>query len=104
MEVSQYPHHAGRGPHPKYGLPLSGQPKTVDGVVFRPYRRGVSLYSRVSDDFRIEVLNSYSRSTYTVLVDGVSLPTRFRLESTAFAAGVKAAKAAPAVLEKRANG
>lgn len=80
------------GPHPAYGKALSGRPNTVEGVIFRPYQRGVCLYSRCSDDFRIEVYRPIRGSTYRALVDGVMLPTKFRSEQRAFLAGIAKAK------------
>lgn len=85
-----YPQHAGRPPHPKYGLPTSGAARTFAGVVFRPYRRGILMYSIVSDDFRIEVYST--DKTYRTIVDGEGLGTKFRSERNACEAGVKAAQ------------
>jgi len=90
--------HEGREPHPKYGAPLGGKPETIDGVTFRPYRRGISLYVRVSDDFRIEVFTRHNTgTTYFALVDGVNMGRDFRSQARCYAAAIaKARETTPA--------
>jgi hypothetical protein len=88
-EVSKHPKHEGRPAHPRYGLPLSGSPRTFAGVTFRPYKRGILLYITVSDDFRIELYTTTNRNSWTAVVDGEPLPTRFRSETNAAEAAVK---------------
>lgn len=82
-------------PHPVFGKPLSGAPKTVGGVTFRPYRTGIGTSARISDDHRAHVWRS--RKSWRASVDGEMLPTHFRYEGTAYAAVVKtlAQKAQP---------
>lgn len=77
-----------KGPHPEYGHALGGAPFTVGGITFRPYRRGILRYIRVSDDFRIEVYAVDGRSTYRAGVDGVCMPKKFRFEKNAYAAAI----------------
>lgn len=77
------------GRHPHYGAALSGKPVTIEGVTFRPYRRGIALFSRCSDDFRIEVYRPYRGETYVAVADGTMLPTRFRSEKNAYLAAIK---------------
>ena len=92
--------HEGRPPHPKYGAPLSGRPAVIDGVTFRPYRAGIALTARCSDDFRITIWphTDQTRWTYSALVDGVPVrgstgnTRRFRSDFAAAEAGVKALK------------
>lgn len=86
-------------PHPKYGAPLSGRPLTIDGVTFRPYRCGILMYVRVSDDFRIEVSRAYKGETWRASFDGISLPVKFRHEKNAYRAGVAAVRKADASLQ-----
>ncbi|HEY2593129.1 MAG TPA: hypothetical protein VGK33_04435 [Chloroflexota bacterium] len=88
--------HEGRPPHPRYGAPLGGKPVTIDGVVFRPYRAGIGMTLRASDDFRITVhANRGGRAwTYSASVDGVYVQSegggakRFRTDRAACEAGV----------------
>jgi hypothetical protein len=77
--------------HPVYGLPLSGKPREWHGVTFRPYRVGVNRYAMISDDFRMEVRDRFLAATYMAVVDGKSLPTKFRTEANAAAAAIKKA-------------
>lgn len=87
--------HEGRPPHPQYGKPLSGKPSVHAGITFRPYRRGIGLYVRVSDDFRICVYDHFqSGSTYTATVDGVGVDggKRFRSQTRCFEAAVAQAR------------
>lgn len=76
--------HEGRPPHPKYGAPLSGAPKVIEGITFRPYRTGILLSAWISDDFRIFFDRSTHRNTYYVSVnDGESGKGGFRKPETA---------------------
>lgn len=77
-----------RPTHPKYGKALSGAPYTVHNVTFWPYRRGVNLYVRVSEDRRIEVFDQRGH-TMAVTVDGETVPGKFRTRETAVAAALK---------------
>lgn len=76
-------------PHPVYGEPLGGNPYHIEGVTFRPYKRGTGSYARVSDDFRIMVYSPHPTLTYRAVVDGVEIPTRFRSQQTAFRAALR---------------
>jgi hypothetical protein len=79
--------------HPDYGAPLGGRPYTVDGATFRPYRTGISRYTRVDDSFRVEIWPAGAiGSIFRARVDGEFLPTRYRKFETAARAGL--AKAA----------
>lgn len=84
--------HEGRPPHPKYGAPLGGAPKVIEGITFRPYRTGILRAVWASDDFRIEFDRSTSRNTYHVSVDGEIAKGGFRKAETAvrWAVGVLA--------------
>jgi hypothetical protein len=92
--------HEGRPPHPQYGAPLSGNPWVIAEVTFRPYRVGVALTARCSDDFRITIWPhiDQTRWTYSALVDGVPIrgPTgnvrRFRSDHAAAEHAVKRLK------------
>ena len=95
MNPFPHPKHEGRPPHPEYGYALSGDAYTYKGVTFRPYRRGIGLYVRISDDFRIEL---FSDSVVMCRVDGqflMSAPPpsrrrkRFRYTHTAIDAALK---------------
>lgn len=80
--------------------PLSGQPITVDGVKFLPYKAGSLQYERISEDGKLLVRErSHWGTTYQAVVDGLGpirsksgRPTAFRTQRAAMAAAVKAAK------------
>lgn len=79
----------GRPRHPQYGAALGGATQTVDGVEFYPYRRGIGLYIRVSQDGRIAICEvGKTGSSFHCSVDGLALPKKFRLFATAAAAGI----------------
>ena len=84
------------GPHPQYGNALSGRPITVQGIIFRPYQRGIGLYARVSDDFRMEVWRPYHSTTYRAWAAGIGLTKKFRSEQRAFEAAIAQCKTVPA--------
>lgn len=77
-------YHEGRPPHPKYGAPLSGAPKVIEGITFRPYSTGIQRSCWISDDFRIAFDRSTYRNTYHASVDdGESGKGGFRKPETA---------------------
>lgn len=95
--------------HPRYGAPLNGSTKTVDGVVFRCYRAGIMRFVMCSDDFRITVQRRTDADTFTAAIDGVYIQgagdsgraKRFRSEWNAMEAGVKLWRAKGAIPHSR---
>ncbi len=71
--------------------PMSARTKTVDNVIFRPYRTGVGRYEWRSDDNRLCVGQRGSLSTYYAAVGPERLATRFRSLENAMSAAVKSA-------------
>ena len=60
--------------HPTYGRPTAGRVMMVEDVVFRPYKAGLALNVRCSDDHRITLLSH--GAGFIGFVDGVVIVTR----------------------------
>lgn len=86
--------------HPIYGRALGGQPRIVDGVIFRPYRAAILQAHWISDDFRIELHDYLPRRArirrWGVKADGQRVEgADFKDFGVAARAGIAALQAVP---------